>query len=769
MNMRIGKIVVAVSCIMMLTCRLFSADTMHTPVRLAINLNSNWLFQSGDVPNGQSDTLCEKAFEQVCLPHSNAIVSHRDIDMELFRKVSWYRRHFTPALPYNGKRVFLEFQGAAQVTEVFVNGTKAFHHVGAYTPFKGDITDLVKWGTDNVIAVRVDSREQKRIPPEGGPIDYMLCGGIARDVTMVLTDPLHQEWIFATLDSLEPTCVNVSCSIRNDGTAGTDCSVTTEIVDTTGNVVANGVAEGIVEPGSARVFTYTTGKIRSLNVWDTERPYLYTVRTTVRQGSKIVDECIEKTGFRSIAFSKENGRFTINGKPLRLRGLNRHETFPFIGRAAANRLQAKDADIVKYELGCNIVRCSHYPQDPEFLQRCDEIGLLVLEEIPGWNYVGDSAWQEIALSNVEEMVVRDRNHPSVISYGVRINQTHDFNLLYEKTNRLSRTLDPTRPTHGVRLKGRFSLDNFMEDIWTQNFVIPQGKPEILPWLITEGVGVGCQVHSWDRDEVLVKIMLRFAEYSDSVAANPFIAGELGWCAFDYNSPHGTADRSICYYGAADIFRISKHAGMYLKSQANPQVAGDVVYIAHTWQKDHSPNDVWVASNSEQVELFVNGVSLGKQRPNQYPSILYPLTVWNDVPFMPGEIKAVGYRGDKVVATHIRRTPGKAVALTFIPDDTVLIAGGDMTRVVVRAIDRYGQTVPQGKNVVELTVSGAADFTGQSVIALEDGKTAFFVKTRATTTGSVMCRAKSRGLKTARTHLWVVVDPQASLRRKVLGQ
>ena len=115
------------------------------------------------------------------------------------------------------------------------------------------------------------------------------------------------------------------------------------------------------------------------------------------QDSTVVDECSEKIGLRSISFSKTDGRFSINGKPLWLRGLNRHETFPFIGRAAANRLQAKDADILKYDLGCNIVRCSHYPQDPEFLSRCDEIGLLVLEEIPGWLYVGDTAWQRIAL------------------------------------------------------------------------------------------------------------------------------------------------------------------------------------------------------------------------------------------------------------------------------------------------------------------------------------------------------------------------------------
>ena len=228
------------------------------------------------------------------------------------------------------------------------------------------------------------------------------------------------------------------------------------------------------------------------------------------------------------------------------------------------------------------------------------------------------------------------------------------------------------------------------------------------------------------------------------------------------------ERSICYYGAADIFRIPKQAGMFLKSQAGPSVAGPMVYIAHYWKKPLFPNDVWVASNCDQVELFVNGKSLGRKSPDQYPSLPHPLLVWKDVAFKRGKIKAVGYRYDTIVATHIRTTPGPPVALKIIPDDTVLVEGGDMTRVIVVAVDRHGQTVPAAKNAVSLSITGAADFIGRNLIALEGGKTAFFIKTRADETGTVMCRAKSRGLKAASAHLNVSADPQAPLRRKVLG-
>ncbi len=762
-------------CICLTSGRLFSADNSRQPsgpaLRLVINLNSHWLFKSGDVKNGRSDSLNETGFKPVCLPHANAIVPHRDIDMQSFQGISWYRRHFSPSAEYRGSRFILEFQGAAQITEVFVNGTLTGAHRGAYTPFLFDITDRVRFGADNVIALRVDSRRHRDIPPEGTVIDYMLFGGISRDVSMVITDPLHIEWVFAARDSADPSRVNVHVRIKNSGSVGVRCSVESQIIDSEGAVVAAGSASGMAGPDLSLEFAYATGPISQPRLWDTDHPYLYTVRTRVRQDSTVVDECSDTTGLRSVSFSKTDGRFYINGKPLWLHGLNRHETFPFIGRAAANRLQARDADILKYGLGCNIVRCSHYPQDPEFLSRCDKIGLLVLEEIPGWIFVGDTAWQRTTLKNLEEMVMRDRNHPSVISYGVRINESVDVHKLYLKTNQLAHTLDPTRPTHGVRVAERRNAQSeFFEDVWAQNFLIPKGKPQPLPWLITECVGTGPrQIHSWDPEEQLVQKMLIFAEVLDSVASNKYIAGALGWCAFDYNSSHGTADHSVCYYGVADIFRISKPAGMFLKTQADPATVGPMVYIAHSWKNPLVPNDVWVAGNCEQVELFVNGKSLGRKTPDQYPHLPHPLTVWKGVAFTPGEIKAVGYIRGAIAATHVRMTPGPPVALKIIPDDTVLVDGGDMTRVVVIAVDKYGQTVPGAKNAVALSVSGAADFAGQSLIALEDGITAFFVKTRSEETGIARCRAESRGLAAATALLTVSGDPQASLRQRVLGR
>ncbi|MCA9886640.1 MAG: glycoside hydrolase family 2 protein, partial [Anaerolineae bacterium] len=177
----------------------------------------------------------------------------------------------------------------------------------------------------------------------------------------------------------------------------------------------------------------------------------------------LYDERSIRTGFRQAEF-RDDG-FYLNGELFQLRGLNRHQMWPYIGGAAPARLQRKDAETIRYELGCNIVRTSHYPQSPYFLQRCDEIGLLVFEEIPGWQHIGDADWQDLVLRDVRAMIERDWNHPSIIMWGVRINESWDNSELYTRTNALARFLDPTRPTGGVRF---FLGSEFLEDVYTYN-------------------------------------------------------------------------------------------------------------------------------------------------------------------------------------------------------------------------------------------------------------------------------------------------------------
>ncbi|MBN1128571.1 MAG: DUF4982 domain-containing protein [Chitinispirillaceae bacterium] len=717
-------------------------NVSKNPSRVIIDFNAGWLFSPKDIAHGETVGLDDSSFEAVCLPHANKTVKHNGFDTAEYAFVSWYRKHFALAKKHAGRRFVIEFQAVSKAAEVYVNGHRAGGHKGAYTPFSLDITEKLNIGGDNVIAVRVDSRQRKDIPPEGLNVDYMIFGGIVRNVFLHVLDPLHVEWVYVTRDAMRPQCAAVKIRVVNKNRVFKECIVITEVIDSAGAVVATARSNRSIPEDSCGVLSFVTEPLTGLRLWHPDHPYLYTARTRVVENDSVRDVHLQKFGIRSVCFSKTDGAFSINGERLKLRGLNRHETFPFIGRAAADRLQRKDADIIKYELGCNTVRSSHYPQSPAFLDRCDEIGLLVLEEIPGWMFVSERPeWRNIVLENVEEMIVRDRNHPSIISFGVRVNQSADFHDLYVKTNRLARELDPTRPTHGVRVLGHGSYREFLEDIWTYNYSIPAGTPRIMPWLTTECVGHYRTTRSWDNEQLLVGQMLAHAAAHDSAAANPNVAGILGWCAFDYNSPYRYADRGVCYHGVSDIFRFPKHAAWLYRCQADPVLYGPMVYIAHYWQKPLKPNKVYVASNCEKVELFVNNRSQGLRFPKRFRSLPHPLFVWNAVTFKPGELKAIGYIGDSAVAVSVRRTPGAPVRLTMTPDDTVLVQGGDMTRVVINAVDAFGQVVPRTNSIVTISVDGAGDFLGESPIALEDGKTAFFVKTGSDRTGAINCRAR----------------------------
>ena len=359
-----------------------------------------------------------------------------------------------------------------------------------------------------MIAVKVDSMTRNDIPPEGGSIDYFVWGGIVRDVNMIVTDPVQVDWTFITTPRSPRPARRSTPGPGYATTAPSSKSVTvvTSVVDATNNVVATGTAtQTIARQLRLRV------RLQHLGRGQPEPLASGHARTSTRStrrcatASTYVDEHRTRLGIRIDPVQRApTAGSTSTAQPFKLRGLNRHESYPYIGRAAPNRLQAKDADILKFELGVNIVRTSHYPQDPEFLDRADEIGLMVLEEIPGWQHIGNTAWQDIAVENVREMVMRDRNHPSIVLWGVRINESGDNNAFYTRTNNLARQLDPSRPTGGVR---NFRDSEFLEDVYTYNdFSGGAQDPAVLPWLITEAVGHTDPDRSWDPERVLLQTM-----------------------------------------------------------------------------------------------------------------------------------------------------------------------------------------------------------------------------------------------------------------------
>jgi beta-galactosidase len=688
-------------------------------MREVICLNQDWFY----LPKNKTDAVhrdCDESkFDSICLPHPNVELPWHSFEDTEYQFISWYRRHLTTLKKWKGKRLLLTFEGVMIAAKVWVNEKEVGEHKGGYTPFTFDITDYVTLGEDNLISVRVDSRERKDIPPYGGVVDYLTFGGIYRDVTLTVVDPIFVDHVFAK-PSKKNLQVEVAVTNRHDAARETNVSI--RLGDAT-------AAETIlIEPGETMTVTL---KMKGLAVkpWSIEDPKLYDLQVCLDNG----DAVAERIGFREALFSK-NGKFYLNGTPVKLRGLDRHQTYAYVGGAMPARVQRRDADILKYELGLNIVRTSHYPQSKDFLARCDEIGLLVFEELPGWQHIGDDEWKAVSKQELREMIIRDRNHASIILWGVRINESGDDHDFYLDTNKIAHELDPTRQTGGVRY---FQESEFLEDVFTYNdFSNGVQDPKNLPHLITEFNGHMFPTKPFDQEERMIEHALRHARIQDGAAGHKQITGAIGWCAFDYNTHigFGSGDH-ICYHGVMDIFRFPKFAAHFYKSQQDPK--SQVVLEVASWitQGDRSGSGiepVHIFSNCDTVEAYIGGNLRGEAKPDRenFPNLPHPPFVIHGLSQWPWEAdyEFIGKIKGQVVIRKMISGDGVPKALHLFSDDSVLKAdGSDCTRVGFYVADQYGNFLPYHTGVVEFDVEGPGTLVGESPFALVGGRGAVYLR------------------------------------------
>ncbi len=779
--------------------------------RATLNFDRGWLYDSSDnaafsAASYPGDSLWSK----VCLPHANKYVKHMYCNGGAtsapygsgaeWEFNSWYRKHYTPSSSYSGLRFLLQFEAVATVCSVYVNGTLVGTHAGSYTPFTLDITGQITTGQSNTFAVKVNSQLQANLPPEGGGMDYCLFGGIVRNVYLIVAPPLYTQYNFVSM----PNCSTANCSqngmvtsrakIRNTATVSKNCTVITSIVDHANTVVATGTATGTIAAGDSAVLSATLSQIASLHQWSVDTPYLYSVYTQVMDGSTYVDQFNDTTGFRSIYFGNKtaaNCAFYLNGKLLKLFGLDRHETYPYFGRAAAPRLQRNDADILK-SLGCNCVRCSHYPQAPDFIRECDKIGILLIEEVPGWQYLPttNTVWTGNLQQDLKDMIFRDRNHPSVISWGVRVNESADDNALYQPMNDTARAMDPSRPTYGARMSSG-STSNYLEDIWARTSPGATSSGPF-PFLAVESCGWEGQVlptsWSWWPDDSILKqggnvygAVYENLNTQNGGFNNQYQCGVLGWCAFDYNSPHPNAVTSdslgtrgkggyVSPFGCENTFRIPKFTAYVFQSQRNPAIYGPMVFIASNWTSS-SPDTLTVLTNCDSVQLYLNGISQGTKTGSWLPQLPHPAVQWFFTPaaHQAGTLKAVGYYGGVVAATHQITTPGAPVQLVLTPDTTTIFDGGDMTRILISLVDSSGRAIRSRADSISMSATGAGLFIGEARSALEGGQFAFYVKSEDGVAGTITCKASIIGSTTipaASTTVQVVLAPTTGVVKRV---
>jgi beta-galactosidase len=715
--------------------------------------NQDWLFVAEELPLDAPDDL----FIKITLPHTNQTFPHNNVDHLDYEFISTYRKRFEYDHADQENLVFLDFDGVLLACKAYLNGKFLREHFGGFTPFSVDITSALQPG-ENLLTVYVDSRERSDIPPFGQRVDYLTFGGIYRDVYLRTVHQTHIQNLFIQTQKIfsnpEVVC-DVSLSKID-----TNLSLAAKLFDPNGITIAS--TQTILDGHPPRV---KFPSLPDINLWSLEKPNLYTLEVSVFKDNILTDTDSARFGFRTCEFNQDGG-FYLNGERVKLFGLNRHQTYPYIGAAAPTRLQYRDAEILKYELGCNIVRTSHYPQSSHFLNRCDEIGLLVFEEIPGWQHIGDEDWQNISLNELETMIKRDRNHPSIILWGVRINESLDNDAFYTKTNAIAHQLDPTRQTGGVRF---FQGSSFLEDVYTYNdFSNTVLEPTEQPYLITEFAGHMFPTKDFDHEERLIDHALLHAKIQDLQMGNPKIAGAIGWCAFDYAThiEFGSGDR-ICYHGVMDIFRNPKWAAYFYQSQQDP--SRQIILQAATYwtmgDRSAGGNDpLTVFSNCDQVEVIIGDHSLGKFNPDHknYPYLNHPpftipiahkYMAWVQSEFH--DLHLVGFVNGAPVKEQWIASNKLPNRLELMADTDQLIAdGSDMTRVTCRVTDQYGNPLPYALKVIQFDIAGPAEFIGENPLPLIGGSAGIYIRSQHQA-GVVLIHAKTDQLPDASVELKII--------------
>lgn len=716
--------------------------------RHVFSMNRDWLYEGEAVKGCTGLGFDDSHFERVTIPHTNKQLPWHSFDDKDYQFISIYRRYFKLPLELKGKRIFVDFDGVMTAATIFISGKKLGEHRGGYIPFSFELTDHLCWYGENVLAVEVDSRERIDIPPFGGNIDYLTFGGIYRDVRLRVVSESFIENVFAKpVNVLDASGrLEVQCFLESKGTSRGESRLELELIDKDQKLADTSSVVELSQEASNFMLTLTE---LDVELWDLDHPKLYEVVVRLYQGTNILDEYRTRTGFRQAEFTPKG--FYLNGRHLKLRGLNRHQTYPFVGQAMPARVQRRDALILKRELKCNIVRTSHYPQSPHFLDACDEIGLLVFEEIPGWQHIGDDAWKDLACRDVEAMIRRDWNRPSIVLWGVRINESPDDNDFYKRTNDIAHALDDSRQTGGVR---NFFGSELLEDVYTVNDFNPEciRPPEYSRYLNTEFVGHMFPTKHIDNVERVQEHVRRHAHVHNLLARDEQYAGGIGWCAFDYNTHanFGSGDR-ICYHGVSDIFRIPKPAAGFYRSQCDPEEELVLEPAFHWAIGDRSegggPGRAMVCSNCDELKFYINDELVATETPDHdsFGNLPHPPFFCNDLGARWGkawyDLRIDGYINGAKVISKCLSAAGVDRQFHLEADDNELLGDGiDATRVVFRVTDEFGAPRPFATGAVQLTLEGPGETIGENPFALVGGVGAVWIKAKEAL-GQIVLKAK----------------------------
>jgi beta-galactosidase len=721
-------------------------DVGHNIDRWTLPLKYGWGFRWEESQHEQS----------VDLPHCWNERDTFQMGLHYAQGTGTYRRTFSlpsvedPSLAYRWQLRSDGFYGTGPLS---VNGKRIANVDGQYLGLREDVTDALQHGSENCVELTLNNRYQRHVLPGKKNPDFLLHGGLAGAVSLVRLPGVHFDD-----RSLQVVCENplsdlatvtLSVTVHNALKTATRVTVTGAILSSD-ECVASGTSNSCLVVAGRSVKMQVVIALDNPTVWSLDNPFLYRAVCRLEVGADFTDEVSSRFGIREARFDGERG-FFLNGEHVLLQGVNRHESIPGFGSALPAKLHWEDAQQIR-DLGLNFVRLSHYPQHPEFLDACDELGILVFAEIASWKSVRPGLWALAAYRQLRAMIQRDRNHPSIILWGFA-NESRS-KLAFRKMVRIAKQLDPGRDTiyaenhlhRGIRwrtLKQTSVLGINYELVRLDDAHKLSQKGSLVVSEISN-----CAYTGRGDEEAELKQIAALERDLTIIESKPFVAGYALWCYSDYASQR--RDRCRRRPGIVDAWRLPKMSATYMRARTAQElfvgVHGDWGTAAGDGQRD-----IHIFSNSERLIVSVAGKVLA-----EVSAKLYTLVT---VPFSPETLVVTAFRGDESTVAHLI-SHGAPERLLLAPEQGLGNAGERETvGVLVRVVDRAGVTVADYHGDVALSVSGQGKvrfFAEQDVVEMHAGVGRFFV-TGSGVPGIVGIQAMSEGLLATETSIEFIGD------------
>jgi len=739
--------------------------------------NDKWEFR---IISGNTDPEEDTTWQNVMLPHTPRIEPL--VVNDQWQGQCEYRKSFNLPEKYAGKKVYLKFEGAMNVAKVIVNGEELMKHDGGYLPFLVDFSNVAHFGEANTVNVRLDNTDNPLTGPKPlDQLDFNTYGGIYRDVYLIVKDPLHITdpigagkvaggGVFVTYPwvSKDSACLQIKTHVENSDEINRSFTIRQELFYNGRSIAKLERADQSLNAGENSEVVQPM-VLENPNLWSPHDPQLYTLITTLVAKNTVIDQTTTTIGIRHFDITKED--FKINGEKMFLRGVNRHQEYPYIGYALSNEAQYRDAQRMK-DAGFDYVRLSHYPQDPAFMDACDKLGLLVLDAVPGWQYFNeDPRFQEYIWQTCRDLIRRDRNHPSVLAWEVSLNESWMPEPFIDKCTTIAHEEYPGDQcfTAGWQYYG-YDIYLQARQHRLQHYKSPQK-----PYIVSEygdweyyAMNAGLDQDKWSglkQEERSSRQLLGAGEkrllqqveniqeaHNDNLNTPAFADGY--WVMFDYN--RGYSD-DLEASGIMSINRLPKFSYYFFKSQCDPNVesdfydAGPMVFIASYWTPE-STTDVKVFSNCDEVELYLNGALIARQKPDKNrisDNLNHPPFTFHLNQFEEGTLMARGFIKEKPVAEYAVTTPGKPnrIELTWCPKGMDPRAGvNDAIFVYAKILDAKNNVVHINDFQIEFTIVGDAELINPVTVVTEAGFAAALVRV-GDMPGEILLEAEGQGLMT----------------------